>query len=318
MATASLQTSLSVRGGLHVPAARLWLDGDTRRGIGFLAQFDGQRRRRSRVLCSPVVAALLGQGGATPLAVPYGRPFQLGPVAVELLPGGASAGSALLRTHIGEQTYLFAGAARLDTLPTAEPLALREADVLVLDAQLAETQMLSAAELQGELTLAQALVQGGVTLVWLLEAPTLALDVLAWADANVPVWLAPSLARLVRRFRQTGGELPPARAVGAELPAGGLVLWPLDRADRLPPARGDLRRWLVAERAGADTLAPLACERGLAFSRRSSGTALDELARRSGAAHVAAYGAGAPALCARLRLGGLDCSVLGQAQLRLV
>ena len=139
--------ALSVQGGLHLPAARLWLDGNTRHGIGFVAQFDGLRRRRSRTLCSSGVAALLGPGGAAPLAVPYGRPFQLGSLAVELLPAGSSAGAAMLRTRLGEVTYLFGGAARLDTLPTAEALDLRPADVLVLDAELAESQFLSVAEL---------------------------------------------------------------------------------------------------------------------------------------------------------------------------
>lgn len=304
---------VSVRGGLHLPAARLWLDGDTRRGIGFLAQFDGRRRRRSRVLCSPVVAALLGEGGAAPLAVPYGRPFQLGPIAVELLPAGASAGSALLRTHIGAHTYLFAGAARQDALPTAEPLTWRESDVLVLDAEHAETQLLSVDALRHALHEAQALVAAGETLVWLLQEPTLALDILALAGADRPVALAPSLARLARRFRRSGGLLPPLRTAGA-----GLLLWPLAEVANLAPAQRNLPRWLVAHDAGAQALAAANCQRGLPFSRRSSGEDLDALALASGAAHVAAFGAGAPALCARLRQRGVSCWAIGEPQLRLM
>jgi len=309
---------VSLQGGLHLPAARLWLNGDTSQGLGFLSQFDAGRRRRSRIVCSQPLAALLGDGGATPLAVPFERPFQLGPIAVELLPAGASPGSALLRTHIGARTWLFAGAARLDVLPTAEPLALRETDVLVLDAQLAEAKLLSCAQLRAALDEALAMVAAGATLVWLIGQATVALDVLAWGQAHVPVHLAPSFATLARRYRRAGGSLPPGGSAHRQRPPGRLVLWPDAELRRLPPDLARARRWLVAEVADAKEQVSRGCERGLAFSRRASGMELDDLAQASGTSHVAAYGVGAQALCTRLAARGLTCSVLGGAQLRLV
>lgn len=308
--------ALSVQGGLHLPAARLWLDGNTRQGIAFVAQHDGLRRRRSRILCSTGVASLLGSGGAAPLAVPYGRPFQLGNLAVELLPAGSSAGAAMLRTRVGDATYLFAGAARPDALPTAEALDLRPADVLVLDAKLAETHLLSVAGLGQTVQQGLGLAASG-GLLWLVDSPTLALDVLALAG-TAQVRVAPSLALLARRFIRGGGALPTARGLGIRRPSDALCLWPADDLGRLPQAWRDLPRWLLGEDVGPPVLDRLGCQRGVPFARRASGEQLDALALASGAAHVAAHGAGAAALCARLQGRGVSCSVLAQPQLRLV
>ncbi len=310
---------IGLRGGLHVAAPRLWLNGDTRHGVGFLAAYDPRRRTRSRVLCTPTVAAMLGPGQGAPLAVAWGRPFRLGRLAVELLPAGSSVGAAVLRFWHQGRVFLDLGAGRLDTTPSAPALALEPCDVALVDASLATTSLSDVAGLRRWLLAAVAGFGPGACTV-VCSQPTVALDILCLLEGMGPIYANRSLEALAGRGRAAGVRLPPLRRLPSTSPEGGVVLWagpvlrPLDES----PAR-DLPRLLVAPRADAADVAAVGAAGGIAFSRRASGLEVDAIVEASGAHEVIVWGAGAAALCARLGLGGLACwHLVEDAQLELV
>lgn len=317
------------RGGLHLRQARLWLDAGAglrlppppRTAVTFQAQHDGVRRPPARLLCSTTLAALLGTT-RPPLAIPYGKPFQLGLQAIELLPAGSSPGSAMLRTQVGDRTVLFAGAARLDTLPGATPLEWREADVVVVDAELAATALANLDTLTQAVDRAVVEAANGRPVLWRVEQPTVALAVLALVAGRVPVRLAPTLQQLWRRSVAAGVLLPlpgsVRRAVAKPRMAQGrasLWLWPV--AGALPAELQGLPTTLVAEDVAPQAMTAANAAQGLGFSRRASGEAVDAIALASGAVDVVAVGRGAAALALRLQAHGLRCWQLQDPQLAL-
>jgi hypothetical protein len=303
---------LSARGGLHVPGTRLWLDGNTRYGIGFLQAHDGLRHRASRLLCTRTAATLLASRGAQPLTPPLGRPFQMGRLALELLPAGSSPGSALLRIHLDGQVLLYAGAGRLDTLPTAEPIQWREADVLAVDATLADRDLADVSQLLEFVEQAVGAVLAGQRVALRLHEPSVALDALVLVAARVPVVLTPALVRLAGKYALADVQLPlrPKRK-----PAGPLLALELDVGPRTEVDE----RWLIAPDVSPAVLTEVKATRCLGFARQATGRQLDALVRASGVRQVLAFGAQAEVLCARLQADGLACEILrSDAQLRLV
>lgn len=311
---------IRAREGLHLAGPRLWLDGETRRGLAFVPAWDGRQRRPGRVLCSQTLAELTSSGRVMPLAIPYGKPFQLGRLTVELLPAGGSPGAALLRAHLDGRSLLFAQAARTPPLPTAAPVQWREADVLVLDATGAAQAGLDPEGLRQAAEAAILRLQTGPGLVWLVESPTLALEILAAVGARVGVAVAPSLQALARRYHRAGVALPAARTAGRK-PSGqpGLVIWPLADVAKLPDPWATLPRWLLATEPEGPAAAAVRAERSFAMAPRAFGAELEALAVQSGAPEIVLYGAGAAGLGARLEARGLRCWWLqADAQLQLV
>ena len=308
-----------LRGGLHLAASRLWLNGDTRLGVGFVAEHDGRRRARSRVLCTPIVANLLGLGHGAPLAVPCGRPFRLGRLAVELAPGGTSAGAAVLRFWHRDRVFVDLAAARLDTLPTADPLDLEPSDVALVDATYAATELSDVANLRARLLAGIAEVSPGVCAVCCAE-PTVALDLLCLLDESGPIYANRALLTLADRSRAAGVVLPRLRRLDAVPPKSGIVLVAgAARPATLTGALAGVPRLLVAARFDAPALAAYGAQGGVAFARRASGVAVDAVVAASGAREVIAWGEGAGALCKRLRSTGLACwQLVEDAQLELV
>jgi putative mRNA 3-end processing factor len=71
---------------------------------------------------------------AAALPVSYGRPFELGPLVMELLPAGHVLGSAQLRvTRADGHRVLYTGDINLEPSLTAEPLQAAECDTLVIE-----------------------------------------------------------------------------------------------------------------------------------------------------------------------------------------
>ncbi len=283
------------RRGLACRLPRLWLDQPRAGALGILVDADMPVPPRARVLATPMAANLAGLTAGRALQVPYGQPFQLGAGAVELLPSGASLGGAIARLHTKGQTVLAVRSASLDPLPSCAQLELRDADVLLLDAGLAEAHTLSAGELRAHLHAAMK----PPAHVWLLQEPLLALNLLLWADGALR--LAPSLLRLVQR---SGLPILAPQSPGKQ--PSGLLLWPLRQAARLPLAWRDVPRSVVAEpdQPIADGLAHLP------FSRRLTGDTLQALAQQAACPTVLAWGAGAEFLAHRLAANGQQCHVL--------
>ncbi len=283
------------RRGLACRLPRLWLDTPRPGALGLLTDADMPVPPRARVLATPVAANLAALTAGRALQVPYGQPFQLGAGAVELLPSGASLGGAIARLQAKGQSILAVRSATLDALPSCPPLDLREADVLLIDAALADAHTHTAADLHTHL---HAALAGGPH-VWLLQDALLALDLLLWADGALRV--APMLQRLVQR-----SGLPVLAPQSPGRSPAGLLLWPLSQAARLPAAWRAAPQTVIAE--PGQTVSPDAVH--LPFSRRLAGTALDAFVAHAACPTVLAWGTGAESLAQRLVSRGQLCHVL--------
>src|SRR4051812_14695016 len=97
-----------------------------------------RRAGRQELLATPGTLALLGRAGEGlrrhALPTPFGRPFVLGELRVELLPSGHLPGAASLLCDLGGRRVLYAGALNRDHPGFgAEPLQLRRADAVCVE-----------------------------------------------------------------------------------------------------------------------------------------------------------------------------------------
>ena len=91
--------------------------------------------RHERVVCTDRTLRLLSRNGARPDALPasFGRPFQLGPLQLELFPAGHVVGSAQLLADSRAGRLVYCGGFQPYGSLTAEKFQVRPCDVLVLD-----------------------------------------------------------------------------------------------------------------------------------------------------------------------------------------
>jgi putative mRNA 3-end processing factor len=200
---------------------------------------------RTRTLRAVEVAAR-GQAAAE-LVTPFGRPFALGRLRLELLPSGHVPGAAQLYVELDGRRVAYCGPLNPQPGRFAEAPQVRAAEALCIDAPLAASgrKLPPRAEAEAQLVAAvERALADGVTPVVLAPALGAAEDVVALLGAaalplrvhtRIAAWLEAyqriGLARaappeLVRRFRGS-----PAR--------GEVVVWPLE--DRNAAAIGRLR-----------------------------------------------------------------------------
>ena len=233
---------LRATGGLHIPAARLWLDGMPRDGIALRSHLARLPARLHRIVCSPELAALMGKRSPQPLLIPWATPLQLGRLTLELLPAGGGPGTAMLRWHLDGRTHLYAAAARPEHLPTARPMELASADVLVLDAELAELPHVSPAALRERVRAQVGASQSGADAsVWLFDRRSSALDVAAIISDQLPLYGHRGICLLASRYLAAGVALPRLR-----------------QSRRRPPTRKRARYHLVGYGC-SQQLRPSAC-----------------------------------------------------------
>lgn len=298
--------------GWQVASARLSLDGDTRQRVGFIGDFDGRRRVRSRALCSPGVAqALPGQGSC--LTPPWGKPFQLGKLAVALLPAGSSTAAAMLRLHLNGQTVLDARHFAAESLPGVPPVEFREANGVLLDASAGHVSGASVAALDAWLLeLAETLQHGPGQLV--------VDDALcgAWAAQRLVAALPELRVRMPAQLRRAWGwwspQLPLPRRPTRQ---GGPLLQLGMRED----AAVDGPRWALHDPLRTR---PTDADRALPFRRCAAGPQIDSAIGETGATWALLQDdgeghPGATALAERLEQRGVQTWLLRPAkQLLLV
>lgn len=300
------------RGGVHVVGTPLWCDAPRGRDACFVSAADvpGAHRHRQLIATEATLKLLPERPRGTVLATPYGRPFTLGNLRVELFPSGHAAGAASLAVDVGGARVVHAGAiapARAE---------VRACDALVLDAMFAHPRYRFPPAEEVEARLA----------AWVAETT---------ADGATAVLLArplacgPGLARLLagratlrahrafvdtaRRLRALGEELPPLRRFEGTPAAGDVVLWPLEAADARAVAPGRrLRRALVDGHAlDPAVVARLGIDAAFPLADRAGHDELLEYARQAGAREVHLVGGPADELAAALATRGIAARPLG-------
>jgi len=127
------------RAGLHLTGTPLWLDATRKSELAFVshAHSDHIARHERVIATAATLRFMVHRLGKVKnaLPVPYNRPFELGPLVLELLPAGHVLGSAQLRVVLSDGTrVVYTG--DLNTAPslTAEPAQIAECDVLITEA----------------------------------------------------------------------------------------------------------------------------------------------------------------------------------------
>jgi hypothetical protein len=294
---------LSARGGLHLPAARLWLDGRARGDLAFVGELCGLPSKSSRILCSAELLQIWGETSRTMLAPPMGTRFQLGELHLELMNAGSTPGAAALAIEGGERDLLVATCARPDPLPLTAPLPPFDADVIVVDASLAAVAHASVAELRFAVdeALAMCLPGGRSGVVWLFDDEAIALAVAALVGNRAPLYASLGFKRWYWRYTGAALPVPRIRRLGHKAAPGSFILWPASRAEELTVRGTDDFAWtLAATLADAARADEVGAEFALPVSRRAAGTQLDQMIVQCGARDVVAIGAGAARLAERL------------------
>jgi putative mRNA 3-end processing factor len=126
------------RGGLHLSGTPLWFDARRKSELSFVSHAHSDHiARHERVIATAATLRFmrhrLGEvKGALP--VPYARPFELGPLVIELLPAGHVLGSAQIRVTLADGTRVaYTGDLNMSPSLTAEPARVAECDVLVME-----------------------------------------------------------------------------------------------------------------------------------------------------------------------------------------
>jgi hypothetical protein len=261
--------------------------------------------RAGRLLCSAELAGLVPPRRARPLAVPYGRPLQLGRLTLALFPAGSGVGAAVALLAAGGRTYVVALTARPDALPLGAALDLPDGDVLVLDGRLAVEDHTPVADLVAHV---HAVAAAPGPLVWCVEPAAVALEAAALFADPGRLRVAPGLLPLFRRARFAGLAVPSVRCLGARVPNDGVILCTQAGlpaiAARLP---GVGVAWL-----GPGVTADAGALHGR-FARGSGASALLRLALHHPAADVVLVGTEALALADALERAGKSVTVLDPA-----
>lgn len=258
------------RDGVHVAGTVLWCDARRARDLSFLSHAHvGARSAHGKVLATERTLSLLGSSAAgETLVTPFARPFSLGAVRLELFPSGHLPGAASLRVEAGGLRVVYAG----DVNPRAglgEPMAIRDAEVLVLEAPLAP--------LEGELPprdvaakqLCEAVArarEGGMTPVVLAPALGGAQEAIAILGAEGFVLRAHrSIADGAAAYRTIGIDLPSVKRYSAS--SRDVLVWPLALGGSPPLGRLHRPRLIAvtglaldkdaARRLGVDEVVPL-------------------------------------------------------------
>lgn len=126
------------RAGLHLSGTSLWFDARRKSELSFVshAHSDHIARHERTIATAATLRLMQHRLGAikNALPVPYKRPFELGPLILELLPAGHVLGSAQLRVIRADGLrVVYTGDLNLVPSLTAEPAEVAECDVLLLE-----------------------------------------------------------------------------------------------------------------------------------------------------------------------------------------
>ncbi len=307
------------RSGVHIAGTPLWCDAQHARDACFVssAQVPEARRHRQIIATQATIDLLpepTGRTGKPPpraLAVPYGRPFTLGDLRLELFPSGTMVGAAALLVDLGPTRVVYVG-----PVNPRRGAEVRACDVLVVDATFGSARFAfppPAEVLAGIAAWVDAEVVAGATPVLLAPPLSIGPELVQLLGAARPLRAHRAFVDAARKLRALGVTLPPvARFVGPPAP-GTVVLWPPGSRDA--PAIVALRRPRVALVSGwaldPPTRARLRADAAFPLADQAGHADLVEYVVATGARTVHLLGATDDELIAALTARGLDARRLG-------
>jgi putative mRNA 3-end processing factor len=297
------------------------------RGRRALPHVGGSRRQ---ILATEATLTLLGPFGerlrAQTLVVPFGRPFALGDLRLEIFPSGFMPGAASLLCERDGRRIVYAGPIGQLEQPeqVGQPVAedgraeLRAADALCIDARFASRDIAFPGRAAAEEALRRLACDrsGGGAPLFLIEPPALA-PVIArvLGAAGVSLRAHRTILDAVAAFRQVDprSSYPQLQRFAGRLADDEALLWP---ADARPPRQGGQVQArpsvLVSPRAGSAAAgARESVAHRLTFPHGGDFAQLARYVEATGASEVALVGAPDDELAGVLRGRGLSAYRIG-------
>ncbi len=315
-------------GGLHLRDTILWMDSPGPRSLCFISHAGvpgalGHQKIVSTALTTELLRALAAAYGRgrrahepQALVTPYGRPFHLGQLSLELFPSGHALGAASLLLHHRGQTIVYAGDINLRGNALVEALEARPCDVLVLPARFGQQRwaLPPADETAASLVdfVGEALNRGQ-TAVLLCAALGEAQEVaLLLQEAGLRVQAHRRVAALCKVYQESGPlqQVPQFRGLTSEPVA---LLWPSEL--RGSPVVTSLKKSCRALVSGAALDAPTReglgqLDAAFALSAHADYSALLEYVRACNPGHVVLVGGTPRDLKRDLQGMGLEVELL--------
>ena len=292
----------------------------------------GQRREprksfgRQEVLATEATLALLGEAGARlrarALPAPFGRPFTLGDLRVELCPSGHLPGSASLHVESAGRRLLYAGPVRVGA-PAFGATAgeVRPADAVCIEGTFGHPRF-TLPDPQEALAAVEAFVKeslaAGAAPVLLTPPFGTAMDVAACLQAaGIPLRGHRTIVAAAGSYRHAAGSGQVAAAsiarFAGKLATGEALLWPPEA--RGAPLLGRLTRARFAFVSGYSldpvALAQVQADVAIPLSNQAGYPDLLAYVQAAGAREVAIHRGHAEELAADLRARGMVAYALG-------
>jgi putative mRNA 3-end processing factor len=307
--------------GLHLTGTSLWLDARRKSELSFVshAHADHIARHERVIATGPTVEMMRHRLGQLPAALPapYNRPFDLGPLGVELLPAGHMLGSAQIRiTRPDGHRVVYTGDLNLEPSLTAEAAQVAQCDTLVMESTFGaprfrfppRAQVLD--ELEGWV---RSRLAQGITPVLLGYPYGKSQEVIrVFNQRQLPVVAHPKIHEVAQLYGRLGVPLE-CRRFDGEVQPGEVAVFPPFRAAaalaRIPRrATAVLTGWALeswgARRYGADVAFPL--------SDHADCASLVRYAQESGAEEVLTTHGFAEELAEELKRAGIFARPVGK------
>jgi putative mRNA 3-end processing factor len=309
--------------GVRLTAAALWFDAPRVRESVVVSHADlGMPGRGARAIATPgTLAVLAALAGRRPpplehaLAVPYGQPFALGALRLELVPSGRLRGAAACLVEEDGRRLLYAGVVSPTPGPLAEPLEVRTAEAVAIDGCFADPRRAFPPRDSVEADLvdfARLAVAAGDTPVVLASALSVAPDLAAvLATAGLHLRAHPRVLLACLALRGAGAPVPGVARYAGRVRAGEVLLWPEDAPlDRARPRLRAPRVAWVSPWAAVPGVRPPASDRRFALATEPDYRRLREYLAAARAREVYLV-RGRSAAVEALRADGLRVVALG-------
>jgi Cft2 family RNA processing exonuclease len=210
--------------GVHINGLDLVLDSTKSVDCSFVshAHFD-HLAKHNRILASPATASLCKVRLKSKKNLPkfkevkYHHPIRFHEVQLELLPAGHILGSSQIRVSHNNQTLLYTGDFRLKPSLTAEPIMVKPADILVMDATYGNPKYCFPPrdkEFKRLTKFIETCLTHGITPVLLAYTLGKAQEILKYlGDTGYPITVHPKIAELAEIYTQFGIEFVPYKVL---------------------------------------------------------------------------------------------------------
>jgi putative mRNA 3-end processing factor len=221
-------------GGVRLVGTPLWMDSRSAKDLCVISHAHADHvGEHTRTLATSETLALLGRTGKSGvMPCRYQRPFELGPLRLELLPSGHLPGAAQVLIEHKGQRILYTSDVYDGRQRFAKPLVMTTCDLMLIEATYGTPRHRfpsredAAAMLREEVK--RALAKGRTPLLLIEGSLGRAQEVLAeLGEDGHKLVASESVVHWCTRYRELGLELPRVRLYGGRPERGSVLVYPM-------------------------------------------------------------------------------------------